>query len=204
MNIFLLVVILSLMDIDTADEILASKDMTRAQRRHNTAVAIAKKKAKKTCRKGSGNWCPQPWWNVLDEEGNTEKPHLGKKQSGNKQHKAQQHRWDTYTYSSKRNTWKKEYDAFEIERRNLFDKVDVIEERKDVFSDEDISSMWDSLTGEEERIHKEKFEALLKERDKAKELVEKFEEENKETLEKFFDLRDKLNNLEEAVYFFDK
>lgn len=139
MNIFMLIALLSFMDVDTADEVIISKDMSRAQRRHNTQVAIAKKKAKKTCRKGSGNYGFDPWWNSLDEQGNCEKPCLSNNKSGNVQHKAQQHRWDTYTYSSKKNTWKKMYDAPDVEHRKYFDKVDTFEEERYAKKSEDFA-----------------------------------------------------------------
>ena len=203
MNIFILIALLSFLDSDTADEFCCAKDMTRAQRRHNTAVAIAKKKAKKTCRKGSGGWCPQPWWNEF-KEGTAEKPRLGKKQTGNKQHKSQQHRWDTYTYSHKKNTWKKEYDARNIENRNLFDRLDALEEKRDVISDEELELMWDELTGKAEREKREEYETLVKKAAGAKEQFEKFENENREVIDRFFELRAIANTLESAVYFYDK
>ena len=201
MNIFLLIALLSFMDVDTADEIIVSKDMSRAQRRHNTAVAVAKKRSRKTCRKGSGNWGFDPWWNNLDEEGKCEKPRLGNNQSGNKQHNQQRHRWDTYVYSHKRNTYKEVYESPEVELRKYFDKVDARAEKRDEFTDEEIERLWDNLSGEAERKEKEEHNKLVKAREKAEKELNKFKEEHKEVIEKYFELARAFNDACDAEYY---
>lgn len=198
MNIFILITLLSFTDTGTADAIISTKDMSRAIRRHNTYVAINRKKAKKTCRKGSGNWCPQPWWNEVDENGEYKKPALGGNKSGNTQHKSQQHRWDTYTYSSKKNTWKKVYDSREIELANKFEKIDARAERMDKLSDEQIEELWNERTDDDIRNRRDKLiedrSKLIKERD---EIREKYGD----ILNRYGELNYRIADLDSEIYY---
>jgi len=120
-------------DVEEYDQLLnlhAADKARHSQKRKDDFRAIAHKRAVHTCRKGSGNWNPRPWWDKADEDGCFRKPVLNCRNSGQVHTNAQQNRWSKYAPSSKKNSWKKEYSAREIELANLFEKIDAKDEER--------------------------------------------------------------------------